>query len=416
MHEDTRRWLLRVAFMLTCLLPTLAIAAWGVGRSLPFATRDFERHLQTVLGMQVQLGQLIHSRPRTVLLANLHFRDPETAEPVLAVGNLEAEQTPAGWRIHVPQIKLKASELDTLWATIHHRLLPAPDIESLVCEFTCDEVQIPHGDTIVSLYRLQWKREETVALHRSQLTFSLDPNSDPHSDAPQVQLLVSRNRDVRPVSTRLELNTGNVALPGWLLRVCAGGPAVGDWTLQGSLEIDWRESDWEAELRGSLHEVDVTRACQGWIPHEIAGNARLRVENARFDSQGLLSARGSAEVTGLQVATELIYSLASLRGKPIEFVPGRAPDRDAATFAADRFAVDFWVDEQGLVCRASQRDAAGLPVAVSDASGPVLLCDGMAPMFYVVWALVPGNQPDDLRMAARLHRLLPATAPRARRW
>ena len=411
MHEDTRRWLLRMVFLLTCVLPTLTIAAWGVGRSLPFATRGLERQLQVILGMSTQLGELVHTRPGAIQLTNLQFRHAETGEPILAVGQLDAEQMPAGWRVHVPQVKLKASELDTLWNVLHQRVLTSPELDSLVRELVCDEVLIPHGDAFMSLYRVHWKREETIAVHRSELSFSLEPRAD----APQVHLLFSRIRDVQPVTTRVVLSTGEERLPGWLLQVCAGKPPTAEWTFQGDLAVEWRASAWEAELQGSLDGIDVMRACDGWMPHRIAGTAKFQFENMRFDQQGLLSARGAVEVTGLQVATAFLLSLGALPDKPIEFLPGKAPDRGSDVFAADRFAVDFWLNEHGLVCRASQQDAAGLPVAVSDASGPVLLCDGSVNMFHLVWALIPGSEAEDLQMAAKLQRSLPATAPRARR-
>jgi hypothetical protein len=405
MHEDTRRWLLRAAFILICLLPTLAVLTWAAFLALPVEARQLERQLVSLLGLNVQLGQLTHTRPHCRRLQDVQLRHAESNEPVLAAGWMEAEQTPLGWRLHLPAIKMKASELDTVWQTVQDRFLPIPSLHMKLAEVTCDELEIPHGDSSLSLYGLQWKRDETLAIHRSELTFALAKQSD----APRVRIQMTRNREALPTTTRVELDTGDAALPGWLLSVCSGGSATGDWQMQGNLAIDWEGAVWQAEFRGALRQLDLTTLCRTWTPYPVAGQAEVRLENARLDQQGLQSARGTVRADQLRVASGLLKSLVRL--KLFEFMPGHVPSPDSEMFEAERMALDFWLSQDGLVCKASERDEAGLPIAVAGANGPVLLCDGYASIFHLVWAVIPGSSPEELHTAAQLQRLLPDAPP-----
>ena len=93
MHDRTRRLLCRLGFLLLCVLPTLAVAAWASVVCSPayVAARRvaWETRLSHHLGLSVQLQGVRNPTRGVTVLEGLVLSDPETEACVARVRQIE---------------------------------------------------------------------------------------------------------------------------------------------------------------------------------------------------------------------------------------------------------------------------------------------------------------------------------------
>ena len=113
------------------------------------------------------------------------------------------------------------------------------------------------------------------------------------------RLRISRNRQVSPPATAIELYTGDGELPCRLLAMGLGdlrslGPRC---RFRGYVWADETPDGWEGELTGQLVELDLGRLISDHFPHRMSGVGQATVQSARF-GRGRLEELNATLVAG----------------------------------------------------------------------------------------------------------------------
>src|SRR5262245_55280351 len=117
----------RLAFLLLCVAPTLAMAGTVVSRRLPdwFAGSKcaWEADLSQRLGFRVSLAKVTRPHAGTTLLEGVELADRETGKLVARARLVEAAQTDQGLVLVLSQPELHVEEFAALAGTLHDALM-----------------------------------------------------------------------------------------------------------------------------------------------------------------------------------------------------------------------------------------------------------------------------------------------------
>ncbi len=89
LHETTRRRVCRIAFVVLCVAPTLAVAAWIVRWYLPGRVEAEQARLSGQLFVDVRLADWREPRPDTIRTTSLTLANATGSTQLLQVGRLE---------------------------------------------------------------------------------------------------------------------------------------------------------------------------------------------------------------------------------------------------------------------------------------------------------------------------------------
>ncbi len=283
MHEDTRRRLLRGAFVLCCVLPTVGLLAWSLVRALPLQARRLERSLGDQLGIDVQLTRLSYPRPHVLVLHGVQLRNRESERLIARLGDIHATNSPAGWQLRLSRVEAEAEELGTLWRVLHDRLLPARSLDHDLAQVTCQQLALDLDGQPLSLHRLGWTRADDPSAHHSFLEFHLEDQAE----GPPISVRLVRHREQGSHRTQVVLDTSSQQLPTRLLSTLVNRPSRLPSRMRGRLTITWEPSPWHAEFRGQLMDIPLSSLASDWVPCAVGGDAQLEIEHAAFDASGL---------------------------------------------------------------------------------------------------------------------------------
>ena len=93
LYDHTRRQICMAAFLGLCVLPTLAVAGWGIARRLPWHKQAEEQRLGQELGLEVSIESMEHTLPGVVRYTGLKLTDPETGQELFRCAELAATWT-----------------------------------------------------------------------------------------------------------------------------------------------------------------------------------------------------------------------------------------------------------------------------------------------------------------------------------
>ena len=108
------------------------------------------------------------------------------------------------------------------------------------------------------------------------------------ADTPEpARLRITRNRQLSPPATGIELYTGDGELPCRLLAMGFGdlgslGPRC---RFRGYVWADETPDGWEGELTGQLVELDLGSLIGDHFPHRLSGVGQATVQSARFSAR-----------------------------------------------------------------------------------------------------------------------------------
>jgi hypothetical protein len=258
LHDRTRRRITLAAFCALCLAPTLVVGAWCVMWRGPWHVWAESQRLGRQLGMDVALAGVRHPQPGVIVYEGLRLSDPETGQEVLHAATLQATWTAAidaqGQRpaivLAAPQVEVEAAGAGSLWQLVQRHLRlqygrPEMEVRVKLGELSVRGSQPP-------LAFSEAERDRNLVTQRSQGGYLSGAASITATGSPAssfrlvniaggigalpggVQAIVSfhfagqaageplrvrlvRNRQLRPPTNRIELDTGGAPLPSPLL-------------------------------------------------------------------------------------------------------------------------------------------------------------------------------------------------------
>jgi len=117
-HERTRRWICRTAFLIAGVLPMMAVAAWSASVHSAAHLAAVRARLADAVGLDVRLERVSYPRPDFVLYHGLQLIDPETGGALASIRMLELGGDDQSQTIVASQPEVNLTDAKRLWALI----------------------------------------------------------------------------------------------------------------------------------------------------------------------------------------------------------------------------------------------------------------------------------------------------------
>ena len=294
LHETTRIWICRAAFVALCLVTTGMVAAWCLAVHLPHYRHGHEEAIYRRLGWHATLHAASTPRPALLLYEGLELSDPASRQllvraPFVEVQNagnaasvtLAYPATINGLRLdallhsaeqllqaerHAGPIALRASSL-TLHLDGVDRTLN--DVEGS-CEWGGDQHQIRASFRVASAGEAVPSVAQPVVVE-----VSLQPKVDSQGECV------------------VKVVTGSAPLPcdliaSWWPAAKRLGPGS---TFSGSITGTRTDGRWKLELSGTIDQIDLVSLIAPF-PHTLSGTGQLTLDRATVEDGRLVSATG----------------------------------------------------------------------------------------------------------------------------
>jgi hypothetical protein len=396
LYDQTRRRLCLAAFCLLCIAPTVCVVGWCIAWQLPGTLRAESRRLGQSLGLDASLEGLRHLRPGVVLYEGLKLSDPETGQPVFRCNSLEVTRTEVtdaegrrrpAFVLAASQPEFEAAAADRLGQLLHGTLTAQNSQPETEFRWTAGELTVRAGEGPLTLSAVEGAVEFLPGGLQARTAFRLPGDKT----AQPVRLRVTRNRQISPPASGLELDTGGSELPCSLMglvvpEVRALGPAS---RFRGHLVAVQSAGGWEGEVRGSLLGLDLDNLVSNHFPHRLSGHADMMIEHARFQGGRLEEATATVSAGPGVVSRSLLRAAV----ERLRLQPAAEPSGTGDLIRYEQLAFALSIDAQGL--RLEGR-APGRPpgVLLVDASGPLLARPAAqpVPVAALVQMLVPASE------------------------
>ncbi|MCH5372841.1 MAG: hypothetical protein JJ992_02605, partial [Planctomycetes bacterium] len=310
MHEGTRRLVCRLAFLLICLLPTIAVVGWiCIVRSSAYQSAErasWQRELSSQWGLTVTLDAVRHPRRGVTLLDAVRLFEPETGELVADIRQLEIGQHHGQRVVLAAQPEVQSGQIYRLWEAFHDRFLRGESTADMPTLLYAGELTIQGRGRSDSSTLTGVRCRLTRAADGPQAVFEFRDVA--LQMAEPVQLRVTRNRQLSSPATRWELDTRSTPLPCSLL---AGHLKVLEWlgddaTFQGTIDVIHSVGGWQGELAGRFRDVDLERLVTERYDHKLSGTAEVLFRRTRFRDGKLTDAAGDVICDGGVISRSLL--------------------------------------------------------------------------------------------------------------
>ncbi|QDU29206.1 hypothetical protein ETAA8_43130 [Anatilimnocola aggregata] len=314
MHRNTAQFVCRLGFVLCCLLPTCVTGGWIAYRSFAGVVlsqkQEWEHVLSQRLGLRVTCEALDYSQPNAAELKNVALFDPETGVPIATLALLEVIREEKQWKLIGWQAVVESAQLPQVMQVLQQRLLKMSATDALPCAIWLREITLRDAERSLTLVDLNGTWQSTKDGPLGGLQFRL-PEAEPN--APRGRIVVQRNRQTSPPSTRWQFESGalplpcSLAAPGWRdLRHLGIGA-----TFLGQLELVDAGEQSSGRLRGTFEHVDLDALISEQFAHQLSGLAICKIEDATLEQNRLTMIRGTVQARDgwisrslLQAATE----------------------------------------------------------------------------------------------------------------
>ncbi|MGO8690306.1 MAG: hypothetical protein ACLQLG_11790 [Thermoguttaceae bacterium] len=404
LHDKTRRRICRAAFVSLCLVPTAVVAVWCVAWQLPGHKAAEIARLRQQTGMDVALTGLDHPRPGTLRYRGLTLSDPETGQAVLRCPQLEAAWTrvadaPGRTRtvvwLSAPEAEIAADGVNRLGQLLERILQDQGDWSDVEFHLSTGRLTLHCGDGPQTLGDVEGVIEAIRGGVQARAVFHpatdcLGSTKGGPAPSQAVRIRLTRNRQVTPPASGLELDTGGRPLPCSLLGIAwdevkslgAGSSFCGHvWANQ-------TPGGWAAQIEGRLQGLDLAALSAGRLPQMLTGPAELSIHSARLWQGRVARAAGTLRAGPGLVGSALVRG--AVRQLHLVSLAEPAPSGD---LGYEQLALDFQVDARGVRLQGCCRGVEAGTV-LTTRTGP-LLAEPIAerqPVAALIQALVPAAE------------------------
>ena len=398
----TRTRICRLAFGLSCVLPTLCIAGAAVVRnSAPYQAamlNAWTTQLESQLGLEVRIRTIEDALGPYPVLLGVELLDPESHECLASVQSALVVATSQGVAVKVGPTEVQQRSLPRLMALLHEHLLVRARGEQPLAWWNAKQVTLTDGEHAESL--LDVSGDLGAKSDGAELICRFRATTMPEGQF--VSLRWVRNRQVNPPATGWEVHVPASGSPcalawGWFPSLQALGA---DCVFQGSVWSEQRGANWATELNGQFRQLDLEQCVTRPYRHKLSGMASLTFNELRFCDDRLVAAEGR------------LHSDEGVVGKALLEKAAQAWNLDCTRLQADaqylaykQLTLDFSLQASGLMLGAPEA------VVMSDKVGPLVTIRDNRPRTAtsLVQLLAPSaaQQVPATRETASLIRMLP---------
>jgi hypothetical protein len=388
LHDKTRRWVCRSAFLAVAVLPTAGVLGWAAAEHRPGRVAQFERDLRQHLRLAVSLDDVSQPRPGHTLLSGVRIVDPESGDVVLTSPAIETVHRNGRLVVVASPVEVSVRSLDLLEDVVRRRMRDTadggePDVRWVASAVTL--VGLDRRQTLTSVVGEIAHDQNEV---RAGLQFRMV--GDKTSELGRLQVRLSRPTKSGERQVTFELHTGGATVP--FAPLAALWPALqhlgASAEFRGAVWAIEEAGGWRGEISGHLTDVDLTRLVSEQFPHKLSGIARVTIDKASFRDSRLVTATLRLESDGGQIEDSLVAAAETHLGMRVRKFPP----------LADRFhgytKLNFWaeVGEGEFTIRANDSDQ-HVTAVMTDTDGPLLFEPaGRQPMHNLVRTLVPSRE------------------------
>ena len=358
LHETTRTWCCRAAFVALCLLPTGVVAAWCVAVRLPSYRHAHERAIGEHLGWHAQLARASSPRPGLWLYEGLELSDPQSDQLLARVPFVEIETRGRSTTIKLPfPATINALRLDALLTSVERLARTAEDSRTL--EFAAGSVTVHTGDgdqTLVDVTaRIERSEDESTVSCSFHLAKADSAAASGAVTAPAALMIVGRH-GAQDACT-IEFSTGGTPLPchliagSWPTARRLGKAAMFD----GRITATRLSGRWKLDASGRVGPIELERLL-ATFPHKLTGAAELNLKHATIEDGRLESAAGTLAAGPGTISRSLIH--AAQDSLQLE-VSRRAFFGRSNRLAYQQLNIAFDIDPTGLALGGGLPQAAG---------------------------------------------------------
>lgn len=373
LHDRTRRRISLALWLALGVVPAVGLAAWGVWWRSQWHVRSQARGLSWQLGLKASLAAVRHPKPGVVVYEGLHLREPEANQPVFRCRAVEARWATAAdssgqprrvLQLAVVQPEVNASQWREVVRLVDWAVSRRPGLMDTDLRIAATELNWVAGPQSQRLVALEAKIDAAAARTEAELVFRLaeQPTAEP------ARLALTRNRQITPPATALELHTQGTVVPGaWLAlgldELGSLGPQV---RFRGRLWMVLSSDGSHGELAGRFDQVDLDGLVRQQGPFQLTGTAEVTIDAARFRDGHLRQASGVVQAGPGLVSRSLLEAAVEQLG--LSAGPGIDPADRLLRY--DRLAMAFVWNGQGFEVRGTS--AAQRGTILSGRSGPML--------------------------------------------
>ncbi|WP_145281286.1 hypothetical protein [Pirellulimonas nuda] len=367
LHETTQRRVCRTAFLTVCVLPTLLVAAWVGWRVQPGWRATRVAQIGHELAARLECRRLTTPRPGQWRLEGCVCLDLESGEELLRASRVDAWPLDGGWRVAVGEASLDITQLEHAAERTSHWL--RSDWPGVVLA-SVDRLKVVDGDTALADW--QGVRARLASLGEPDALTGRELSVVHHGVGGELTLLMQRNRQVTPATTRVTLSTGDTPLP---VRLCAAlipcAPSLGDAaTVTGRLVAHF-EAEPHGEVQGELQCVDMALLTGGRFTTDAPGSVALNDLTWRGDK--IASLDGVLSSGAGRVARPLVYAAYTKLGcAPSATFSEQWNTSTEQEVAFDRLVLALRLDETGFSLRGDEPQQGAAGVVLSRGGQPLL--------------------------------------------
>lgn len=294
MPTKTRRHFCRSVFLLACLSPTVLCLILVAGKHSSayqnYQQRSWQEHLQSKLGLTVDIGRVQGGENNSVELHDVRFYEPETGEPLANVRMIDIENSTKPLRISLLEPQIKPASLTRLWNSLHQNVLRTTTNFRNTLHFSATKLLLENSTQPQTFSNLSCTIEQPSTGPRLTLEFRIVGEPAEAS----MRLIVARHRKVSPPGTSWEFHSGRNSVPVQLIADLLPAAASLGTTcrFRGIVRMTESKGKWNGQVEGNFEDLDLDRLVTQRFLRKLSGLANVDLNRCRFENGRLVEATG----------------------------------------------------------------------------------------------------------------------------
>jgi hypothetical protein len=305
LHETTKTWLCRAAFIGFACAPTVMVLAWCLVAGSDWYRRAHEQAIATQLGLSTRLAAVSLPRPRLVLYRELELADPNNGQLLARLPFVEIESRGEVTEVRLPfPAIVNGTRFDALWQVVHDLARPAAAIGRVQFSAQNLTVHLVSGDQTLTdvVAQIDGDGVQTMA----QASFR---RADGLAGSEPCEVFVTRRLHAGATVHAVELSTGAASLPSSAIAsIWPGVERLGKkCEFSGRLAAFEQGGAWRTELQGRLSGIELDLVMRPFR-HKLTGVAEAQLDRLVIAGGRMETAAGNVTAGPGVISRSLVQS------------------------------------------------------------------------------------------------------------
>jgi hypothetical protein len=366
-HETTRKRICRTAFVLVCLVPTVATAAWIVDRRLPSHAAKQAARLGAFLQVRAELRGYGEPRPKSVRCDAVTLTDGAAGEELVRLRGVRLHHSKGVYLITADGAAIDSQQVGALARKIAS-WLASPEAPAADVQIGRVTIDVLGREVVLGSAKARVDRDSAGAARLRVVIRAL--NSSPDAK-PGVQFVVER--PATPDATTVAVLEAATPLPASALAWAPGFDALGaEANFTGVVRWTVNADGVAGAAEGRLDGVELGSVLPAGSPHVAIGRGAVALTEFSWRERRLERLVGALTVEKAEVSTSLLEA-AVKHLYCVQASDGVNTTGSKSLIEVDRLALRFVLDRKGLTVTGDMPASAQAPAGCLATSGGVSL-------------------------------------------